>query len=164
MQDDFSEWVDSLNLPKLELNVTLDGLLPGVDRMLSCVGTRPQEEGACPWMTSARELLEEQRETLENRLEYADQQVDAFVEKSDEYKASVLEKVQNSRDFFNGIQEAVASASIDTSEWGDWYNVELSDLVPQDVAWPGGLPDFPAVPDLDDVWEEVGESFEEVSE
>jgi len=161
MQDDFQAWVNNIYLPKLQLNTTFSALFPGLENMASCVTPRNPSNGTCPWMKSAYELLQEQRQQMQNVIDYSKLRVDDFVDKTGEYKENVLGAVQNSREFYEGVKEAVASASIDTSGWGDWYNIDLSDVVPVDVTFPGALPTFPPVASLDSVWASVDEAFKE---
>jgi hypothetical protein len=55
-----------------------------------------------------------------------------FAEEADKYADKVSDAVSNMLDFYEGFQTLVDSVGIDTSDLGDWFDLEISDFIVSD--------------------------------
>ena len=160
LQDDFQEWVESIYLPSFNLNTTFDALFPDVDQLISCVTTRDPSNGtACPLLDSAYDLIDETMTELNSMIDTATDQLAEFEVTADRYKDNVYGAYQNSKNFFEGVHDTVSRLSLDTSDWGGWFDVELDSFYPDDVEWPVAIT-FEDIPEISEVWDKVSPALD----
>jgi len=160
MQDDFQEWVDFIYLPSFDLNVTFDALFPDVDQLVSCVTTRDPKNGSdCPLLDSAYELIDETMTELNTMVNAATDQLAEFEQTAERYKDNVDNAYKNSKAFFEGVHDTVARLSLNTDDWGGWFDMELNTFFPDDVEWPVAIT-FEEIPDVSEVWDKVAPALD----
>lgn len=65
----------------------------------------------------------------------------------------------HSKTFFEGVHDTVARLSLDTGDWGGWFDMELYTFFPDDVEWPVAIT-FEEIPDVSEVWDKVSPALD----
>ena len=162
IQDNFQQWSEAISLPSLNLNVTIDHLLPEVDVLVSCLTMRGSGNVSCPLGDSAHDLVKQTVGDLQFRLSKTLDVVSEYEDKVREYQDNVWEAFENSRTFYESVRKIVYMFNFDTSGW-DWYNVEVASFYPTEVRFPR-MVDMGEIPGIDDVWESVAPALDEFHE
>jgi hypothetical protein len=161
MQDSFEEWVEGISLPSVNFNVSFDTIFPDVDNLMSCVSVRSHVNASCPYGAwSAYQLIEASRAGLEYSRDLASARVDEFAEKAEVARKNADDAYQNAKSFYDGVKNAVTKYSIDTSDWGAWYNIDIIDIYPWPVIYPDTFSGFPHVMTTDEIWAEVSANLD----
>mmetsp|Transcript_2637 Transcript_2637/g.5022 ORF Transcript_2637/g.5022 Transcript_2637/m.5022 type:complete len:979 (-) Transcript_2637:24-2960(-) len=159
MQDSFEEWVEDIYLPSIDLNVTFDDLFPDVDVLTSCISTRDPANGTCPFLDNAYKLIDDTMQDLTAMVDTATANAKAISDKADEYKDNVYDAYQQSKAFYDGVHDTVSRLSLDTSDWGGWYDIPLDSMYPIDVGFPNAIT-FEEIPNIDHVWDKVAPALD----
>ena len=154
MQDSFEDWVENIYLPSIDLNTTFEGLFPDVDVLTSCISTRDPANGTCPFLENAHKLIDDTMQELTGMVNIATENAKILSDKADEYKDNVYDAYQQSKAFYEGVSDTVARLSLDTSDWGGWYDIPLDSMFPVDVGFPDAIA-FEEIPNIDGVWPKV---------
>ncbi|GMH86508.1 hypothetical protein TL16_g10570 [Triparma laevis f. inornata] len=159
MQDKFENWVENIYLPSIDLNTTFEELFPDIDTLVSCVSVRDPANGTCPFMENAYKLIDDSMAELTSMVDVASENAKELADKAAQYKENAAEAYRNSEEFFNGLQETVGRLSLNTDNWGDWYDMPLSDMYPVDINFPDAI-EFEDLPSIDGIWEKVAPALE----
>ena len=112
MQDRFENWVENIYLPSIDLNTTFDELFPDIDTLVSCVSPRDPgpngENGTCPFMDNAYKLIEESMDELTGMVNVAQENAKELADKAAQYQDNALVAYQNSKEFYEGVQDTVS--------------------------------------------------------
>lgn len=87
------------------------------------------------------------------------QEIDSWRTKVDKYKSNVESAYENSVRFYWGVKDAIPDW-FDRFGNSDWWDIEVEDMIPLGVAFPGSTPTFTELPTLDDVWDSVSISLD----
>eukprot|EP00614_Pseudopedinella_elastica_P012136 CAMPEP_0172608578 /NCGR_PEP_ID=MMETSP1068-20121228/28649_1 /TAXON_ID=35684 /ORGANISM="Pseudopedinella elastica, Strain CCMP716" /LENGTH=903 /DNA_ID=CAMNT_0013411879 /DNA_START=189 /DNA_END=2900 /DNA_ORIENTATION=+ len=143
--------VDTMNAPFQLLNSKFDSLV-------ACASLRDSKNAtACAVPESVLERYEEVMAQIDSQLSRASEVFEDYASAAMAYSSAVNTAVANMDDFYTSFKNWVATAGIDTADFGLWFGLTLDDLVVPDMNPPssvgitagpvGGLPS--------DLWAQV---------
>lgn len=148
-----------IEMPPLNVAELFDDVQADVDMMISCISPRSTDEGGeCP-IRGAQEKLAAIHREMERRMEIYRKEIDSWRTKVNKYKSNVQSAYETAVRFYRGVKRVIPDWF---SRFGksDWWDIEVEDIVPLGVAFPGSTPTFTELPTLDDVWDSVSVSWD----
>ena len=160
IEGELFDWGNGMEMPPLDVEELFSDIQADVDMLISCVSPRSIDEGGeCPSLRGAQERLAEIRSEMDRRMQIYMQEIDSWRTKVDKYKSNVESAYENSVRFYWGVKDAIPDW-FDRFGNSDWWDIEVEDMIPLGVAFPGSTPTFTELPTLDDVWDSVSISLD----
>jgi len=154
------DFVNGIDMPPLDVEELFGDIQADVDMLVSCVSPRSTDKGGeCPSFRGAHERLADIRSEMDRRMQIYRQEIDSWRTKVDKYKSNVQSAYENSVRFYWGVKNAMPDW-FDRFGKSDWWDIEVEDIIPLGVAFPGSTPTFTDLPTLDDVWDSVSISMD----
>jgi len=157
--------MSKVSLPHIKgINFTFGNLVPDADVLVGCVSLRDatNHSGCFPGVDSARQLYDEIREKLEAQLATARSGFQEYADEGALLWDNVESAYDNTKYFYDGFNDWVSSAGIDTTDAGDWLDLSLSDFTVAEPSWPSGVgitTNIAPVPGANYVYNAVDEIF-----
>ena len=160
IENQLVDYASGIEVPPLNVAELFDDVQADVDMLVSCISPRSTEEGGeCPSVQGAQESLAAIHREMERRMEVYRKEIDSWRTKVNKYKSNVQNAYETALRFYRGVKRAIP-------DWfslfgkSDWWDIEVEDIVPLGVNFPGSTPTFTELPTLDDVWDSVSVSWD----
>jgi len=147
------------------INVSIDGLLPGADALISCVSLRDATNfSSCEGYDSVRERYTAVVGQLEAQAASARETFEAYAAAGAQYFDDVTVAMITMRDFFDSFDSYVLAKELDTSSLDDWYLISIDDFLVDAPTWPSGVGITSAletIPSANAIWAAVSPAYEQ---
>jgi len=147
------------------INVSIDGLVPDVDALISCVSLRDATNfSSCVGYDSVRERYTAVMSQLEAQAAAARETFEEYASAGAQYYDDVTTAMNSMRDFFDSFDSYVLANEIDTSTFDDWYLIGIDDFLVSAPNWPSGVgitSGLNAIPSANDIWAAVSPAYEQ---
>ena len=160
IENQIIDYANGIEVPPLNVEELFDEVQADVDMLVSCISLRSADEGGeCSSMRGAQERLAIIHSEMERRMEVYRKEIDSWRTKVNKYKSNVQSAYETAVRFYRGVKRAIP-------DWfsffgkSDWWDIEVEDIIPLGVAFPGSTPTFTELPSLDDVWDSVSVSLD----
>jgi hypothetical protein len=154
------DFANGIEVPTLNVEELFNDIEADVERLVSCISPRSTDEGGeCPSFRGVQERLAIIQSEMERRLEIYRKEIDSWRTKVDKYKSNVQRAYEISVRFYWGVKNAIPDW-VERMGNSDWWDIDVEDIIPRGVAFPGSTPTFTELPTLDDVWDSVSVSLD----